>query len=201
MNANTEVLDTVVPLGYQILSESKTLSGTDVGTRIGLFFQQAGGTVVLPLANTVRQNGVIHFFNIGFAVTIRFQGNDSASITRINAGDFVTYVSDGNAYWHIPERGKLGADEAVIGALSVGGALTVGAVTASGLITASAGVAVTGPLSIYGAATVDSLKIGGGATVIGKSTLADTAITGTLNVAGQLSSSGLRVNSANSVTT
>lgn len=133
INANTDVLGAVVPLGYQILADSKTLAQADIGTRIGLFFQQAGGSVVMPLANTVRQNGVIHFFNIGFAVTVRFQGNDSASITRINAGDCVTYVSDGNAYWHVAERGKVGVDEAVLGSLSVGGALWAGAVTASGL--------------------------------------------------------------------
>lgn len=124
-NANMSIMDACVPLGYQILGASKTLGPADVGTRIGLFFQQAGGSIVFPLANTVRQNGVIHFFNIGFAVTVGFQGNDNASITRINAGDCVTYVSDGSSYWHVAERGKVGADEVVIGALSVGGSLSV----------------------------------------------------------------------------
>lgn len=161
VNGNTSILDACVPLGYQILGASKTLALGDVGTRIGLFFQQAGGTMVMPLANTVRQNGTIHFFNIGFAVNVAFQGNDNASITRINAGDCVTYVSDGSSYWHVAERGKVGADEVVIGALSVGGSLTAGAMTASGLLTAAASVAVTGSLSVNRSGTEGDLLLGG----------------------------------------
>ncbi|WP_186270410.1 hypothetical protein [Burkholderia gladioli] len=161
VNGNTSILDACVPLGYQILGASKTLALGDVGTRIGLFFQQAGGTMVMPLANTVRQNGVIHFFNIGFAVTVGFQGNDNAAITRINAGDFVTYVSDGASYWHVAARGKVGADEAVVGSLSVGGALTAGAMTASGLLTAAAGMKVIGQLSVNRDGGEGDLLLGG----------------------------------------
>ncbi|WP_186164246.1 tail fiber domain-containing protein [Burkholderia gladioli] len=161
INGNTSIIDACVPIGYQILGANKTLALADVGTRIGLFFQQAGGTMVMPLANTVRQNGVIHFFNIGNAVTIGFQGNDSASITRINAGDCITYVSDGASYWHVAARGKVGADEAVVGSLSVGGSLAAGAMTASGLLTASAGVAVTGGLSVNRSGVEGDLYLGG----------------------------------------
>ncbi|WP_186234197.1 tail fiber domain-containing protein [Burkholderia gladioli] len=132
VNANTAVLDACVSIGYQVLGASKTLALADVGTRIGLYFQQAGGTVVLPLANTVRQNGVIHFFNVGAqTVNIGLQGNDGSQISKIGAGDWVEYVSDANAYWHVVGRGRLTVDEVIGGALT-----TVGSITSGGLLTA-----------------------------------------------------------------
>lgn len=132
VNANTAVLDACVSIGYQVLGANKTLALADVGTRIGLYFQQAGGTVVLPLANTVRQNGVIHFFNVGAqAVNIGLQGSDGSQISKIGAGDWVEYVSDANAYWHVVGRGRLTVDEVIGGALT-----TVGSITSGGLLTA-----------------------------------------------------------------
>ncbi|MCM2537719.1 tail fiber domain-containing protein [Burkholderia glumae] len=132
VNANTAILDACVALGYQIVSANKTLAATDAGSRFGLVFQAAGGIVVLPRANSVRQNGIVHFFNIGTqAVNIGFQGSDGALITKINAGDWVQYASDGNAYWHVVARGRLTLDEVIGGALS-----TVGAITSGGLLTA-----------------------------------------------------------------
>ncbi|WP_244112892.1 tail fiber domain-containing protein [Burkholderia gladioli] len=132
VNANTAILDACVALGYQIVSANKTLAATDAGARFGLVFQAAGGIVVLPQANSVRQNGILHFFNIGTqAVNIGFQGSDGAQITKVNAGDWVQYASDGNAYWHVVARGRLTLDEVIGGALT-----TVGAITSGGLLTA-----------------------------------------------------------------
>ncbi|MBU9154212.1 tail fiber domain-containing protein [Burkholderia gladioli] len=131
-NVNMAVLDACVALGYQIVSANKTLAATDAGSRFGLVFQAASGIVVLPLANSVRQNGIVHFFNIGTqAVNIGFQGSDGAQITKVNAGDWVQYASDGNAYWHVVARGRLTLDEVFGGALT-----TVGAITSGGLLTA-----------------------------------------------------------------
>ncbi len=133
------VLDACVALGYQIVSANKTLAATDAGSRFGLVFQAAGGIVVLPLANSVRQNGIVHFFNIGAeAVNIGFQASDAAQITRVNAGDWVQYASDGNAFWHVVARGRLTLDEVIGGALT-----TVGSITSGGLLTAPNVLATT----------------------------------------------------------
>lgn len=139
VNANSAILDACVTLGYQIVSANKTLAATDAGSRFGLVFQAAGGIVVLPLANSVRQNGIVHFFNIGAqAVNIGFQASDAAQITRVNAGDWVQYASDGNAFWHVVARGRLTWDEVIGGALT-----TAGSITSGGLLTAPNVLATT----------------------------------------------------------
>ncbi|WP_186079355.1 tail fiber domain-containing protein [Burkholderia gladioli] len=156
VNANTAILDVCVELGYQIISANKTLAPADAGARIGLYFPVDGGVVVLPLANTVRQNGVIHFFNVGRPINIGFQGGDGSQITRINTWDWVKYVSDGSASWQVVARGRLSVDESIDGALT-----TVGEITSGGLLTAQAGAVVVGSLSVNRAAEEGDLQLGG----------------------------------------
>ena len=126
MNRNADVLNAVVALGYNILSDSWLLVPGNVGTRFGLNMGVPGKVITLPLASSVPLNACIHFFNVGPAVTIALQGKDGTQIPLLNTGDWATYVSDAGSYWHVAERGKMLPDEIVSGFLTVSKGLTVG---------------------------------------------------------------------------
>ncbi|WP_253195325.1 tail fiber domain-containing protein [Burkholderia cenocepacia] len=85
-----------------------------------------GGKVIkFPLASSVSVNACLHFFNVSEPVTIAMQGNDGTQVTLLNKGDWATYVSDGDRFWHVAARGRMLWNETVGGDLTVGGNLTV----------------------------------------------------------------------------
>ncbi|MEY8174043.1 hypothetical protein [Burkholderia multivorans] len=126
MNANIDVINTCVALGYELITDSTTLKPAQVGTRYGINIADQGKSITIPLASSVSVNACLHFFNAGSPVTIAPQGSDGTQIGTLNKGDWATYVSDGAKYWHVAERGKMLWDETVGGNLTVGGRVLVG---------------------------------------------------------------------------
>ncbi|KGB99773.1 tail fiber domain-containing protein [Burkholderia cepacia] len=131
-NANVDVLAACVALGYTILGDNSTIKSDQVGVRFGLNIGVPGKKIVLPLAGSVMVNACVHFFNVGVGVDIGLQGSDGTQTTTLAHGDWITYASDGVAYWHVVARGKMLPDEVVSGFLSVSRGLSVGGDVAIG---------------------------------------------------------------------
>lgn len=123
-NANFDILNACVALGYSFLVDSTTLTAANAGARFGLNMGGTGKVVKLPLASTVTGGSCVHLFNASGPVNIGLQGNDNTQITLLNKGDWATYSSDGSSYWHVVERGRMLPDEVVAGSLSVTGDLS-----------------------------------------------------------------------------
>ncbi|MEX3630500.1 MAG: tail fiber domain-containing protein [Burkholderia sp.] len=116
----------------------------------GLNTGTAGTVITLPLASSVQVNARLHFFNVGPQVTVGFLGKDSASIGTINPGDWVTYASDGNAWWHIVARGRAGWNEYVGGNLSSGGLMTAPSMLATSVDAGGSGGQIRATQTNYG---------------------------------------------------
>ncbi|WP_310634840.1 tail fiber domain-containing protein [Burkholderia cenocepacia] len=125
-NANVDALAARLPLEYTYLSDNSDLQPGHVGTRFCLVMDKAGKVVRFPNASSVPQNACFHLFNLGPAVTIAVQPGDGASVSILNNGDWAKYVSDGGAYWHVVERGRVSWNETVGGDLAVGGSAKIG---------------------------------------------------------------------------
>lgn len=160
VNANVDAIAARVPLEYTYLGDTATLQPYHVGYRFGLAMSGPDKVVTLPLAASVPVNGCVHLFNVGPSVVIGLQGGDGTQVSRLNTGDWAKYVSDGGAYWHIAERGRLMWDETVGGYLTVGAGLTVGgdakvggrvrtsALTVDGGAIVGGGVSTSGPFTM-----------------------------------------------------
>lgn len=127
INANTDTVQSGVPLTYAVLSDSVVLKPADVGSRF-ILGTAAGKVITLPLASAVSRNSVVHLANNGNLVTVSVQGTDVTEITALSRGDWAAYVSDGVKYWHVMARGKMLPDETITGSLSVNGALSAGSI-------------------------------------------------------------------------
>ena len=125
INANTDTLQSCLPLNYAVISDSTILKPTDVGSRF-ILGTAAGKVITLPLASAVPRNSVVQLTNNGNAVSVSTQGTDIAEIASLNRGDWAAYVSDGTKYWHVMARGRMLPDEVVSGSLSVGGDISAG---------------------------------------------------------------------------
>lgn len=120
-NANVDVLNACVPLGYSVLYDSTTLRPDQVGVRYAVNMGVTGKIVTLPLVSSVDVNACVHLFNVGPQTTIGMQGNDGTQIRTLNTGDWATYIADGGSFWHVTARGRMLRDEIVGGNLSVVG--------------------------------------------------------------------------------
>lgn len=126
VNSNALALGTQVPLVTTYLPDGNaTFDASYMGKRVCLLMSGAGRTVWLPRANSVGSDQCILLWNLGYGVAIGLQGSDGSEITQMFPGDWILYVSDGNAYWHVVQRGRNGWNENVGGNLVVNGALTV----------------------------------------------------------------------------
>ncbi|MBZ5793921.1 hypothetical protein K8353_27720 [Burkholderia contaminans] len=125
-NANVDVLKSHLPLEYTIIDNDAKIDASQVGTRFGVVMNGPGKTVMFPLASSVAQNSILHFFNLGPGFSVGLQPGDGTPVNYLNTGDWGEWVSDGGIYWHIVRRGRLMWDETVGGHLAVGNGLTVG---------------------------------------------------------------------------
>lgn len=130
VNANTAALATQVPLVTTYLPDANaTLDATYAGKRVCLNMSVAGRTVVLPRANSVGSDQCFLLWTLSNPVVVGFQGSDGSEVSQLSAGDWIVYVSDGNAYWHVQQRGRNSWNETVGGTLTVGSTITVGGST------------------------------------------------------------------------
>lgn len=128
-NSNVDVLSTQIPLTTKYLPDANvTLDVSYVGKRVGINMTVPGRVVAFPAANSVPVDQCILLWNIGAALTIGFQQGDGSELGTLNRGDWVVYVSDGNTYWHVVQRGRNFWDETVSGNLTVAGNLSVAGV-------------------------------------------------------------------------